>query len=290
MKPRVRIAVIIPAGPGEDVLDTLASVVHYTDPSRVILVIDDSSPLRGNSHRLRDLSQDIIVIPAQGAPGRRGYLWVKLAAGYRWLLERFEPGIVLRMDTDALLIGHGLEAAAEQAFTERPRIGLIGSYMIGPDGGHRDFSSAAQQLRAETGIRGLIHPQRRSRLRHHVRLARRHGYIEGAHALGGAYIHSHAAVNWICENGLFSQPCLATSQLAEDHIMALLTMAGGYRIQDFGGPDQPMALWWRGLPAHPEDLLAAGKLITHSVRSWQDLDEQRIRSIFAEARDRESRR
>ena len=42
----VRIAVIIPAGPGDDLLDTVASVLRYTDPSRVILVVDDTAGLR----------------------------------------------------------------------------------------------------------------------------------------------------------------------------------------------------------------------------------------------------
>ena len=47
-----------------------------------------------------------------------------------------------------------------------------------------------------------------------------------------------------------------------------------------------MALKWRGLPAHPADLLAAQKLVTHSVRSWADLDEKQIRTIFGQARSR----
>jgi hypothetical protein len=72
--------------------------------------------------------------------------------------------------------------------------------------------------------------------------------------------------------------------LADDHLMSLLTVAAGFRIADFGGPEDPLALKWRGLPAHPAELLADGKLITHSVRSWDDLSERQIRSIFAEAR------
>lgn len=66
--------------------------------------------------------------------------------------------------------------------------------------------------------------------------------------------------------------------------MSLLTIAAGFRIEDFGRPADPMALKWQGLPAHPADLLAAGKLITHSVRSWRELEERQIRDIFAAAR------
>jgi hypothetical protein len=288
VRQRVSIAVIIPAGPGDDVLDTLASVAHYTEPSRIIIVVDDSSSTAGITSRSRHPGQDTVVIPAPPkAPGNRGGLWVKLAAGYRWVLEKYEPRMILRLDADALLIGHGLEAQADQAFSSNTTVGLLGSYRIGPDGVRRDSSWAARQLRSESGLRGMLRPRRRSSLRQCLTLARRHGYIDGESALGGAYIHSFEAAERIYAHGWLSQPWLASSKLGEDHIMALLTVAAGYRIADFGGPMDPLALKWQGLPAHPTDLLAAGKLVTHSVRYWQDLDEQQIRGIFAETRAKE---
>ena len=280
----VRLAVIIPAGPRDDILDTLASVVQYTDPSRVILVVDDAKAL-ATDRRIQKLSGDISIISAPaGAPGSHGGLWVKLAAGYRWVLDGFTPQIILRLDADALMLGTGIEAAAEQAFTADPRVGLLGSYRLGPDGGTRDFSPAARALRSETGLRGLARPRRWSGLRSYVRLARKAGYLHGEHALGGAYIHSFGAARALYGRGWLNQPWLATSKLGEDVIMALLTKAAGFTIGDFGGPGDPMALRWRGLPAHPTDLLAAGKLVTHSVRSWGNSAEPEIRAIFAQAR------
>jgi hypothetical protein len=285
MKPQVRIAVVIPAGPRDDVLDTLASVTHYTEAPRIVIVIDDKSVLGKNVNHARGLPVDTVVIPPPpGAPGTQGGLWVKLSAGYRWVLERYEPRMVLRLDADALLIGRGLEARAERAFSRNPGVGLLGSYKIGPDGGSRDASWAARRVRAEAGLRGLAHPKRRSSLRDCLDLARSHGYTDGESALGGAYIHSYEAAMSIYEHGWFSQPWLASSKLGEDHIMALLTVAAGYRIGDFGGPIDPMALKWQGLPAHPVDLLASGKLVTHSVRYWPGLSERQIRDIFAQAR------
>ena len=280
---------MVPAGPRDDALDTLASVVHYTDPSRIIVVIDDRSDLTKNSSRIRALSSDIVVVSALPGlpPGAFGGLWVKLAAGYRWLLERYEPSMVLRLDTDALLIGAGLEAAAEQAFARDPGVGLLGSYRIGPDGKRRDNSWAAHQIRAEAGLRGLLRPKRRASIRGHLRSARKHGYTDGDHVLGGAYIHSYPALSRIYKNGWLDEPWMATSHIGDDHFFSMLTMAAGYRIADFGGPSDPMALRWRGMPAHPADLLATGKLVTHSVRSWQDLGEQQIRAIFAQARARD---
>ena len=285
---RVRIAVIIPAGPHDDALDTLASVVHYSDASRSIVVVNDGSRLGHSPEPLQDLPGDVAIIQAPvGAAGGQGGLWVKLSAGYRWVLERYEPQLILRLDADALLIGPGLEAAAEKAFGENPGLGLLGSYRIGPDGKHREFAPVARQLRGEMGLRGWRHPRCRSSLRSFFRLALAHGYVPGESVLGGAYIHSREAARCLYDKGWLDQPHLVRSNLGEDHIMTLLTKAAGYGVGDFGSPDDPMALKWRGLPADPHELLASGKLVTHSVRSWGQLNEQQIRSIFAEARDKD---
>ena len=285
MRMRISMAVVIPAGPQDNILDTLSSVVHYTEKSRIIVVINDNSPFLKNVASIKQLSTDIVLLDAPtGAPGTLGGLWVKLACGYRWILERYEPQVILRLDADALVIGSGLESRASQTFAGCSKIGLLGSYRIGPDGGGRDYSWAVQRLRAEIGIRGLRHPRVRAYLRSYLSLARTYDYVDGESALGGAYLHSFGAANRIYLNGWFDQPWLASSKLGEDHIMALLTYAAGYRIADFGGPEDPLALKWKGLPAHPEELLAKRKLVTHSVRSWGNLSEEEIRRIFKEAR------
>jgi hypothetical protein len=251
------------------------------------VAVDDNSSLQSRIKQVADLANDIVVLPAPpAAPGGHGGLWVKLTTGYRWILERYVPNIILRMDSDALLIGRGLEARAMQMFDDNAKVGLLGAYRIGPDGGLRDPSWAARQLRAEIGLRGLLHAGRRSLLRRWAHQAHTHGYVDGESVLGGAYIHCYQAANRIYEQGWFNQPLMASSKLGEDHIMSLLTIAAGFRISDFGGPTDPMALKWRGLPAHPTELLATEKLITHSVRSWQNLSEQEIREIFAKARSR----
>lgn len=287
-KRAVRIAIIVPAGPDDDVIDTVHSITRYTDPSRVILVVDDGALAQqpDGLARLLALSPDIAVISAPaGLPGLFGRLWVKLSAGYRWVLDRYDPGLVLRLDADALLIGQGLEYQAEQAFASQPEAGLLGSYRVGPDDGMRDFSWAARQVRIEAGPRGLRHPRMRRVIGQYYRLARAHGYVDGEHVLGGAYIHSRAAIQAIAGQGwLDDSALLADSRLGEDHLISMLTVAAGYRLADFGGAANPMALAWRGLPAHPAELLARGKLVTHSVRSWDDLTEQQIRAMFAAAR------
>jgi len=287
MRSRKRAAFVVPAGRcDDDLLDTLTSILHYSDPARLVVVIDDLSRSGASLPDLEDLSSDIVVLqPPAGLPANGfGGLWAKTAFAYHWLLERYEPRLVVRLDTDALLIGAGLEACAERAFASDSRLGLLGAYRIGPDGGERDFSWAAHQVRATAGVRGMLHPRRRLALRLYRELAGTYGYTDGEHALGGAYILSGDAIGTIDRNGWFTRPELGSALMGEDHITSMLTVAAGYRIADFSGPDDPMAVKWIGLPAHPADLLARGKLVTHSVRSWGDLSQSEIRGIFAAAR------
>lgn len=276
---------MIPAGPGDDVADTVASVVRYADPSRVIVIMDDASGPDAANCDVPGACPGITVIKSQPArPGTQGGLWLKMSPAYRWLLQNYQPGIVLRLDADAVILGAGLEAAAEEVFGRDPEAGLLGSYRVRCDGEPRDFRPAARQLRSETGLRGLRHPRLRAGLRRYLGLARSHGYVDGEHVLGCAFLLRAEAIQALYENGCFSQPWLEASRLGDDQIMSLMTLASGYKIADFGGPADPIAVKWEELPAHPADLLAQGKLVTHSVRSWGDLSERQIRGIFAAAR------
>lgn len=287
MRERKRIGVVVPVGPKdvEAALDTLASALYYLDESRIIVAVDDTGRHQEFAARVRALAPEIVVLPAPPrAPGGFGGLWVKIACGYQWLLERYQPDVVLRLDTDALIIGPGLEDCAVREFAENPETGLLGAHRIDPNGQPRDWSWAARRLNIETGTRGMRHPRRWRLLRRFTALARQHGYVDGEHALGGGYIHSFEAADNLFQRGWFGQPCLASSKLGEDHLMGLLSVAAGYRIADFSRPDDPMAVKWRGLPSHPDELLANKKLVTHSVRSWGALGEAEIRAIFRTAR------
>ena len=233
------------------------------------------------------MSPDIVVLPApwRGSGKTLGGLFINITTGYQWLLERYAPDILLRLDVDALMTGPGLADAALDFFSKNPGVGVIGSYRIRTDGEIRDWSWGARRIRTETGLRGMVHPAQRKLMRELVSLARANGYVPGEHALGAGLIHSLAAADNIFARGWNQLPALSTSRLGEDMIMGLLAVAAGYPMADFGRPEDPLALKWRGLPAHPKELLAEGKLIVHSVRYWDDLKEAEIRQIFRDARD-----
>jgi hypothetical protein len=272
-----KMVVVIPAGPKDDAADTLRSVLCYTD-SELILVIDDT---RGRGIGLED-PRVVVFTPPSSPSGAYGGLWVKLAAAYRYVAERTDFDLLLRLDTDALILGPGVAEAAAERFAGDPALGALGAYRVGPDGGNRDWTPAAKMVRAELGLRGFRHAAARRRVR--ALVAGASDYVMGEHALGAAIVFRGDMIREWCRRGMLDYPELSDSILGEDHLFGLLTAAAGYRTGEFSGPGDPLSVRQRGLPASPADLLAAGKLITHSVRSWQDMREDEIRAFFAARR------
>ncbi|WP_067482137.1 hypothetical protein [Actinomadura hibisca] len=277
-----RLAVLIPAGPADDAPDTVASVLHYAAEPVLVAVVDDTRGRRPDMAALRSLGPPVVVLPAGPArPGTYGGLWTKLAAGMRHIVENADFDLLLRLDADALLLTRGLEEAARERFAADPGLGALGSYRVGPDGGARDWTYAARVLRIESGLLGLRKPALRRRLRALLAEARASGYVFGEHVLGGACVYRKETVHAMHRRGLLDLPELSDSNAGEDFLFGLLTAAAGYRLGDFGGPGDPMALRWKGLPAAPERLVAEGRAVTHSVRFYEDLDEREIREYFA---------
>lgn len=275
----MRLAVVIPIGPNEIWQDTVDSVFKFADPEVVVAINNTREPLEIAGAEVID----------SRANGNRGGLWENLTDAYVHLCERGVrdglgvPEVVLRIDTDALLLRHGLEGAAQEAFKKDPRVGLLGSYRIGPDGGSRDFTPAATTLRREANLfskRGRI-------VRSWINEASSRGYELGEHALGGAYLVRGDALHTCWRRGLLTTRAFAQSGISEDHLMALAVRVCGYTIDDFGGPGQPLALRWLGLPTSPEDLIKSQAVLVHSVRTWEGREEEEIRQVFAATRERE---
>jgi hypothetical protein len=277
------LAVVIPAGPRDDTADTLESVLHYTHPPRLVVIVDDTGGAL--AQKLTHYGDDVHVVPAPAAPpGLFGGLWAKVAHGYRHALGNFDFDVLLRLDADALLIGDGIAELAAERFRSAPGVGMLGSNRLGMDGGTRDWSWPASTLAAESGLRGLNRPRMRAQLRKLRAEADEHGYSAGEHSLGGAYLQSGEAVRAMERRGSLQLEALAKCRLGDDHLFGLITYAAGFSIGEFAGPDDPLALDWKQLPAAPDELVRRGKLVIHSVRAWGDLDEAQIRAFFAARR------
>lgn len=283
MKKTVKIVVVVPVGPSTDAVDTIESILFYMDSAH-ILAIDDSK--KESARRYLDSvdPERLTVLDSKSKGGFTGGLWTSMARTYKYAFEHFEFKVLLKMDTDALIIAAGSEDEATKAFEQNPTIGMLGSYKVDCNGDPRDFKPAVDGVMKEYSPRGLVDMKRYMLVRKWVKLAEQHGYHIGDHILGGACFISHACIKAMAEGGFLDTTALVSSAMPEDFIWSLLTVTCGYELGDFATGDLPMGVRWRGLPDSPENLLKRNKKIIHSIRFWKDMNEESIRTFFAEQR------
>ena len=274
----------MPVGPDDDGRETIESLLLYLAPPVHVIAIDDSG--RPATRRTLEAFGPAVTVLEPSGRGLRGGLWRSLANAYAIALERYTFRALLRIDTDALAVGYGAEEDAARRFAEDPSLGLLGSYRVDCNGGPRDFGPPARVIRAEAGLRGLVTDRaRRAVLRRWLRQARPRGYEMGEHVLGAVYFLSPACLAAMAARGYLDADVFDESGISEDHLFALMAVAAGFRLGDHATDPRPMGVSWRGLPAPPEELLARGKSIVHSVKSHGARTERSVRGFFADRRD-----
>lgn len=288
MKERVKLVVVIPVGPMgpkyqlDHVLDTIESVIYYTTPDRKI-IIQDNSREQNIGAQLAAVYPELLVIRTPQNYGLSGGLYKAESLAYLFAHSAYEYQVLMRMDTDALMIGHGLADDAARVFAQNPNIGQLGTYMVGTNGEISEFSWPRQQLQRETSFRGWIESRHRYALLKRLVLdAQANGYQLGEHIIGGVAILNPLFIEKLVDRGLLLREELRRSLLQEDHIFSLLVKAVGMDLGEFGGPgpEHPVANKWQGLPNSPERLVEMGKKVVHSTRFWQDMKEPEIRAFF----------
>jgi hypothetical protein len=283
--PVADVTVVLPVGPSHEdefVRDTLGSICQFLPAARLI-VLDDSGCEA--ARRLAPPSATVIVTP-DGYQGLGGQLYRRLSLAFREALR--EPfDVLLRFDTDAVLLGRTFVERAERLFAESPQIGALGAYQRNYDGTPRSYSYPAWRIRRMLTAEARHDPTRALRVGNLVLQAYWKGrYVRGEFVQGGATIYSSLAIRALELGGLLDDGRLARSEMQEDHIFGLCLRSLGFEMLDFGTADDdlPLGVTWRGLPASPEELVAAGKEIIHSTNFFGDRDEREIRSVFLEAR------
>ena len=128
--------------------DTIDSVKAYTGTSRAIVVLDDSGSDAGE--QIRSLHPDIEVVIAEGAAGPDGGSYLNLAQSFAFVLRGYQFHALLRIDTDALVIGPHPEEDAIAVFERDPLVGSAGNYEYEFGGVRRDPSDVARKIRRHT--------------------------------------------------------------------------------------------------------------------------------------------
>ncbi len=281
---KVTLAVIIPVGPVcelENIWDTIESVRHYVTPSHVVILLDDSG--KGTGATVRAHSPGVVVQPSERVYGRHSGLYFTLSRGFAFAYQNYAFDVLLRLDTDALVIGHNPERDAIAYFEKNPGSGIIGSYRTDCNGKPRGFSWAREKLEQELGFRSVLRPGRVRGwflLRRVLKQSLRNGYEPGEHCMGGAYFMSRECVGRLMTGNLLARREILWSRLHEDQLFGLFIHAVGLKHGDFATGHHPMGLRWRGLPCSPRVLITNKKKVTHSTRFFENMDEQTIRAFF----------
>ena len=270
-------AILIPAAPRDDVADTIDSVLHF-EPSAEVIVLKD---FESNS----PLDSRVTVLPA--LPWKRdgfGGLLQKKMWALDYILHNSKADIVLSLDADALLIKEGLFPKVAKVF-EDETVGIAGCSRLTPSGTKRDFTPVAKSIKSRGGLRSISRISGRRFLGDLLARVESTEYEMGEHALGGAEFFSRkmisdwSSLGWLRDHGVSKIP------IPEDGAFGLMSYAAGYCIKDIGGPGGLLNIAWKGLPASPKDVHESTAYITHSVRSFEDLDEIQIRNFFKSTRN-----
>ena len=296
-KVKVRTVVVIPLGPKckmDYVIDTISSVLHYIPEERAILIADDSQ----NPDFVRKIEAfypDAIILSSRQNLGKGSGLYVNLSIAYRYALDHFDFEVLLRLDTDALMIGYGADEAIASYFAAHPDVGLAGTYVKGnhhvdewgnkwDSYGGRVYTIAIAKV---VNLYFLRAPLSLWRMRRRLFKAIYHGYEFGDLIFGGSYAFSRAGLEALRAEGLLPMPNFLGVNLEEDHIFSVLMRSVN---KELGNLTEVFGCVWKGLPASPEQLCEADKKIIHSTRYYKKLlREGDIRTFFRSRRELESK-
>lgn len=287
MKQSFDLIVVIPVGPycfPENIEDTIGSFIHYTKSTYKIILADDSQI--GTGWGIQKKFPDIDVVKMPASFGKLCGLYVTLSLAFQHALSNFHFKALLRMDTDALIIGPDPELDAIRLFQTDRKAGIAGQYMFDYDGQPRNIEWPRQRIINGTRTWKFIRrPFANWALRKLYRRALSNGYVTGENVFGGAYFMSEACLHTLHEAGLLPDYKLRTLNLEEDHLFGLLVKACGFNLADLSTEHKPFGCAWKGLPAAPEQLCKDDKKIVHSTRFWENMKEEEIRTYFRQKRD-----
>lgn len=274
--------VVIPIGPGTDigfVADTISSFVHFAQHSYKVILADDSQT--GIGPAVKEIFPHADVLCTVKPMGGWAGLYISLASAYRHAIEHYQFRLLLKLDTDALIIGAGIEQDAHDFFDAHGNMGIAGQYPLDYEGKEWDRGWPKDRvLNGATTWKAIKRPAANLLLRKLYISAKANGYKAGESVFGGAYFMSYQLLDACYCAGLLPHFTLGKLNLGEDHLFGLLAKATGFELGNMASDNMPFACAWKGLPAAPEQLFNQGKKIIHSTRFWHNMNEAQIREYY----------
>jgi hypothetical protein len=269
-------AILIPSAKRDDIKDTVDSVLHF-EPDLLVVVVKDFD---------EDLVLDSRVTVLPPLPWVRngfGAIFQKKIWAIDFILQNTEVETILSLDADALILRSGVFPKVSQVFLD-PSIGIAGCCRITPSGGTRNFEAIGRSLQNRGGLRSLGQLKARSFVGELLARASTTNYVLGVHALGGAQFFKREMLSHWKSLGWLGDFGISKLNIAEDGLFGLMAYASGYGIADIGGPGGLLNIAWKGLPSSPNQICDSGAYATHSVRSFENMNETQIRGYFKERR------
>ena len=152
MKQQVILVVVIPVGAlstknrYEHMVDTIESIQHYATQNHKIVLQDNSAPMHLGDRLLKEFTQ-LIEARAPLNYGLFGGLYKSLSLALLHIQSTYKFQVLMKMDTDALMTGPGIEDDAIRFFDGHPDVGEIGHRLH--EGSTRPAFSIASINRAE---------------------------------------------------------------------------------------------------------------------------------------------
>jgi len=294
-------AVFVPTGPGVEhrrgLWDILEALAVYEPETREVLVICDG-PLGPISQLPASSTIPVEIIPhpraGRGNPLYGGDCAVTIEALRVLALDL--PDLVVRLDTDALVIGRCFGRLAE-FLGAHPSVGIVGAYRKGDQ--VVGVARAAKRLTHPIALYRdppAGHPHllqlalgSNSRVRTWLRRAEKAGWEAGTHCQGGSLAVSPRLLAALQDAGLLDRPSDWLSvPLPGDVMLAALAVALGFELADLSQAGEPFAVEYGRLPDCPAELVASGRCLIHSLKGDPvGRSEAELRIFFAEGRSRQ---
>jgi hypothetical protein len=283
----VRFVVAVPVGPAaverDRVLDLLDGLRAWEPVAHDVLLVDDDAERRWPA--------GVHVVPnprrGRGIPTLGATTCATLTA-LAWAHERRRGAWVLRLDTDAAVIG---PVAARVEAALRPGDGILGSCHRTCTGAVRDVSGIAREV--ERHLRPVWvwrRPPRRPwwvrpadpLVRGVLQAALRAGYEPGEHCMAAGCAITAPLIAALNARGWLSDPRRwLHARLGDDMVLGAMCRATGLALRDL---HEVFGLQHVGLPGEPRELLEAGYGVVHSVKNDARHPEAELRAAFAGAR------
>ena len=274
----VRSLVLMPAGPGslEALCDTAESLFASDGHESQVVVIDDwGADTRAADLRRRIPSADVIrtPFPSGGPPA----LWPMFQRAIAFALDNYDFDLLVKLDTDAIITGPGFSSALARRIGDAPGVGIAGSYRVRADGKPEDHHYHA----------AILERERRwdERLDEAARRAEQRGWRTGDAVQAGVLTLTRAACEGMRDDGWLDWHRAWYSQLAEDLLLTILTVACGYDALSIGAPDGIVAVANKGLPLPTQQIIEGPWVAAHSVNhGYHGEKEAELRERFRDAR------